>query len=76
LKKADEQIAETLAEATSEETASKLAAQKKRRERTREGRVYYVRFVIGGEVAVYEYSGAVRGHVIKRGQKILADSRR
>ena len=76
LKSADVQVAETLAEVASEETARKLTAQKKRRERTREGRVYYVRFVVIGEITVYDYSGAVRGHVIKRGQKILADSRR
>ncbi|MDQ3743300.1 MAG: TolC family protein [Acidobacteriota bacterium] len=76
LKSADEQMAETLVEAESEATARKLVAQRKRRERTRDGRVYYVRFVIVGEVTIYDYTGAVRGHVIKRGQRVLADSRR
>lgn len=76
LKDADEQMAETLAEADAEATARKLVAQRKRRERTRDGRVYYVRFVIVGEVTIYDYTGAVRGHVIKRGQRVLADSRR
>jgi multidrug resistance efflux pump len=76
LKDADEQMAQTLAEADAETTAKKLVAQRKRRERTRDGRVYYVRFVIVGEVAIYDYTGAVRGHVIRRGQRVLADSRR
>jgi len=76
IKSADEEVSEALAQAESEETAKKLVSQKRRRERTGDGRVYYVRFVIVGEVAIYDYSGAIRGHVIKHRQKILIDSRR
>ena len=43
----------------------RLARAARRRQLTPAGRVYYVRFVIVGEFAVYDYSGAMHGRVIK-----------
>lgn len=56
--------------------ARKLLAEKKKRERTDKGRVYYVRFIIVGETTIYDYSGAITGRVLKHRQQIKYDSRR
>jgi DNA repair exonuclease SbcCD ATPase subunit len=78
LGEADELIAAAAAEAAIDPMiqARKLLAQERKRERTEKGRVYYVRFIIVGEIAIYDYSGAVSGQVIKHRQRIKVDSRR
>jgi multidrug resistance efflux pump len=60
MKAADSQIADALVNKPTE-VAKHLVAQKKTRERTKDGRIYYVRFVIVGEIEIYDYSGAVKG---------------
>ena len=56
--------------------ARKLLAEKKKQERTNRGRIYYVRFIIVGEITIYDYSGAIIGRVIKHRQQIKYDSRK
>jgi len=56
--------------------ARRLLTAKGKRERTPVGRVYYVRFIIVGELTIYEYSGALRGEVIKHRAQVKYDSRR
>jgi multidrug resistance efflux pump len=74
---ADVQIAQTIQEAADEEKlAKKLQSQPAKRERDPRGRIYYVRFIVFGEIAIYDYSGAVRGRVIKQGQRVRYDSRK
>lgn len=75
---ADELIAEAAAEAAIDPMtqARRLLAQERKRERTDKGRVYYVRFIIVGEIAIYDYSGAISGQVIKHRQRIKVDSRK
>jgi hypothetical protein len=75
LDNADKTISEVLAE-SADTIAHKLAQQKRRRERTPQGRIYYVRFVIYGQVAIYDYSGAVHGKVIKHHGRVKYDSRK
>jgi hypothetical protein len=78
------QIAESddlIADAIAEEVdtisyARRLLAEKKKRERTPTGRVYYVTFIIVGEITIYEYSGAIKGEVIKHRAQVKYDSRR
>ena len=80
----EKQIADAddlIAEAKTEEVdtinyARRLLAEKKRRERTPSGRVYYVTFIIVGELTIYEYSGAIKGEVIKHRALVKYDSRR
>jgi CBS-domain-containing membrane protein len=77
LQESENLISETTAMAGDPITeARKLLAEKKKRERTDKGRVYYVRFIIIGEMTIYDYSGAVTGQVIKQGQQIKYDSRK
>lgn len=71
IKNADKRIEDVLAEADRE-----VERAPRKRERTPTGRVYYVRFVIVGEIAVYDYSGAVRGRVTKFRNRVIQDSRR
>jgi hypothetical protein len=74
---ADEQIKVIFKELIeSDELEKKLAKQPPKRERTPKGRVYLVRFIIIGEVVIYDYSGAVRGRLIKRGNQVRYDSRK
>lgn len=73
----DDLIAEAQAdEADSLNYARRLLAEKKKRERTPTGRVFYVTFIIVGQLTIYEYSGAIRGEVIKHRTHVKFDSRR
>jgi hypothetical protein len=56
--------------------AKEILAMRKIRERTPKGRVYYVRLLIIGEIAIYDYSGAISGQVIKYRQEVKHDSRK
>ncbi|MEK6301676.1 MAG: hypothetical protein AABO41_13280 [Acidobacteriota bacterium] len=77
LSEADDLIREATEAAIDPMTqARRLLAQERKRERTDKGRVYYVRFIIIGEIAIYDYSGAISGQVIKHRQRIKVDSRR
>lgn len=59
-----------------DELARRLITQPAKRERTPAGRVYFVRFIVIGEVFIYDYSGAVKGRVIKQGDRVRYDSRK
>jgi chromosome segregation ATPase len=71
----DQTLSQALAEPPAD-TAKKLMAQKKKLERTPTGRVYYVRFVIVGEFEIYDYSGGIKGKVLKHKGQIKVDSRK
>ncbi len=73
---ADALVAEVRAAEDPMESARRLLAQRKKRERTPRGRVYYVAFVIVGEIIIYDYSGAINGQLIKFKNQIKYDSRR